>query len=71
MRNSLSAIRTAMKSKRLMAWPDKPKIGEAITAAENLVVLYGSDGLGLDGSSALASACAELVKSAPASRTMA
>ena len=42
--------------------PDKPKIGEAITAAENLVVLYGSDGLGLDGSSALASACAELVK---------
>ena len=41
---------------------DKPKIGEAITAAENLVVLYGSDGLGLDGSSALASACAGLVK---------
>ena len=38
------------------------KIGEAITAAENLVVLYGSDGLGLAGSSALASACAELVK---------
>jgi NADH-quinone oxidoreductase subunit G len=41
---------------------DKPKIGEVITAAENLVVLYGSDGLGLDGSSALASACAGLVK---------
>ena len=41
---------------------DKPKIGEAITAAENLVVLYGSDGLGLDGSSALASTCARLVK---------
>jgi NADH-quinone oxidoreductase subunit G len=41
---------------------DKPKIGEAISAAENLVVLYGSDGLGLEGSSALASACAELVK---------
>ncbi len=40
----------------------KPKIGEAISAAENLVVLYGSDGLGLQGSSALASACAELVK---------
>jgi NADH-quinone oxidoreductase subunit G len=40
----------------------QPKIGEAITAAENLVVLYGSDGLGLAGSSALASACAELVK---------
>jgi len=40
----------------------KNKIGEAITAAENLVVLYGSDGLGLDGSSAVAAACAELVK---------
>ncbi|HEY5271325.1 MAG TPA: NADH-quinone oxidoreductase subunit NuoG [Anaerolineales bacterium] len=40
----------------------KNKIGEAITSAENLVVLYGSDGLGLDGSSAVAAACAELVK---------
>ena len=41
---------------------NQPKIGEAITKAENLVILYGSDGLGLVGSSALASACAELVK---------
>ncbi|MFA5874537.1 MAG: NADH-quinone oxidoreductase subunit NuoG, partial [Anaerolineales bacterium] len=40
----------------------KNKIGEAITGAENLVVLYGSDGLGLDGSAAVAAACAELVK---------
>ncbi len=40
----------------------KANIGEAISGAENLVVLYGSDGLGLDGSSALAAACAELVK---------
>jgi NADH-quinone oxidoreductase subunit G len=40
----------------------KDKIGEALTGAENLVVLYGSDGLGLAGSSALAAACAELVK---------
>jgi NADH-quinone oxidoreductase subunit G len=40
----------------------KNRIGEAITAAENLVVLYGSDGLGLDGSTAVAAACAELVK---------
>jgi NADH-quinone oxidoreductase subunit G len=38
------------------------KIGEALSAAENLVVFYGSDGLGLDGSQALAAACAELVK---------
>ena len=40
----------------------QPKIGDAISGAENLLVLYGSDGLGLEGSSALASACAELVK---------
>jgi NADH-quinone oxidoreductase subunit G len=38
------------------------KIGAAITAAQNLVVLYGSDGLGLDGSTALAAACAGLVR---------
>ena len=41
---------------------NQPKIGEAISNSENLVVLYGSDGLGLDGSSALAAACAGLVK---------
>ena len=40
----------------------KDKIGAALSAAENLVVLYGSDGLGLAGSSALAAACAGLVK---------
>jgi len=40
----------------------KANIGETISGAENLVVLYGSDGLGLDGSSALAAVCAELVK---------
>ena len=40
----------------------KDKIGAALTGAENLVVLYGSDGLGLEGSSDLAAACAELVK---------
>ena len=40
----------------------KDKIGAAITGAENLVVFYGSDGLGLDGSAAVAAACAELVK---------
>jgi NADH-quinone oxidoreductase subunit G len=40
---------------------NQPKIGEAISNSENLVVLYGSDGLGLEGSSALAAACAKLV----------
>ena len=39
----------------------KEKFAEAFKA-ENLVVFYGSDGLGLDGSTALAGACAELVK---------
>jgi NADH-quinone oxidoreductase subunit G len=39
----------------------KAKVGEAISTAENLVVLYGSDGLGLEGSSVLASACANLL----------
>ncbi len=41
----------------------KDKVGDAIKNANNLVVFYGSDGLGLEGSSALAAACAELVKS--------
>jgi NADH-quinone oxidoreductase subunit G len=40
----------------------KNQISEAITSAENLLVLYGSDGLGLEGSTAVAGACAELVK---------
>jgi NADH-quinone oxidoreductase subunit G len=40
----------------------KEKIGETIANAGNLVVFYGSDGLGLGGTSALAAACAGLVK---------
>jgi NADH-quinone oxidoreductase subunit G len=40
----------------------KEKFAEALKA-ENLVVFYGSDGLGVSGSTALAEACAELVKS--------
>ncbi len=42
--------------------PGKDKIGEALQGAENLVVLFGSDGLGVEGSTAVAGACAELVK---------
>jgi NADH-quinone oxidoreductase subunit G len=41
---------------------EKKEVGLAITAAENLLVLYGSDGLGLSSSAAVASACVELVK---------
>ena len=40
----------------------KDKVGAAIENANNLVIFYGTDGLGLNGTSALASACAELVK---------
>jgi len=36
-------------------------VADAIASAENLVVLYGSEGLGLEGSSALATACASLL----------
>jgi NADH-quinone oxidoreductase subunit G len=38
------------------------KIAEAFAKAENAVVLFGSEGLGLAGSSALAAACASLLK---------
>jgi NADH-quinone oxidoreductase subunit G len=36
-------------------------VAEAINSAQNLVVLYGSEGLGLEGSSDLAAACAQLM----------
>lgn len=43
--------------------PDALKdAAEALAGAENLVVMYGSEGLGLNGSAALASACAALMK---------
>ena len=36
-------------------------IGDAFAKAENAVILFGSDGLGLDGSTALATACARVL----------
>ncbi len=39
----------------------KGKIAEAFAQAKNAVVLFGSDGLGLEGSSSLAAACADLL----------
>ncbi len=42
--------------------PAKEKIGEALKNAANLVIFYGADGLGLAGTTALAQACADLVK---------
>src|SRR5262245_51612219 len=38
------------------------KIGDVFTKAENMVILFGSDGLGLDGTSNLAAACAKLLQ---------
>ncbi len=39
----------------------KGKIAEAFAQAQNAVVLFGCDGLGLEGSSSLAAACADLL----------
>ena len=39
----------------------KTKIGDAFTKAENAVILFGSDGLGVSGSANLAAACATLL----------
>jgi NADH-quinone oxidoreductase subunit G len=41
--------------------PKKGKVGEAFTSAENAVILFGSEGLGVAGTSSLASACAKLL----------
>jgi NADH-quinone oxidoreductase subunit G len=41
---------------------NKNKISEAFLTAENAVILYGSEGLGVSGSAAVASACAELLE---------
>jgi NADH-quinone oxidoreductase subunit G len=49
----------------LSLFPDSESAGEAgkmITEAENLVVMYGSDGLGLQGSVELSTACAQLLQ---------
>ncbi len=41
---------------------DLRKVAEALTQAENLVILYGSEGLGLAASTALGRACARLLE---------
>jgi NADH-quinone oxidoreductase subunit G len=38
------------------------KIGEAFTKAENAIILFGSEGLGLNGTAEVASACAKLLQ---------
>lgn len=49
----------------------KEKIGETIKNANRLVIFYGSDGLGLAGTTALAEACADLLKEHPAGQASA
>ena len=40
----------------------KTKIGDAFISAENAIILFGSDGLGVEGTSNLAAACAKLLQ---------
>jgi NADH-quinone oxidoreductase subunit G len=40
----------------------KSKIGEAFANAENTIILFGSEGLGVTGTASLASACAKLLQ---------
>jgi NADH-quinone oxidoreductase subunit G len=41
---------------------NRGKIGDALGAAQNVVVLFGSEGLGVEGTSNLASVCAKLLQ---------
>ena len=58
--NALSAKRPDLPVKTPVA-ADVKQAAEALAAAENAVVIYGSEGLGLEGSQALAQACANLL----------
>jgi NADH-quinone oxidoreductase subunit G len=40
----------------------KTKIGDAFTSAQNAVILFGSDGLGVEGTTDLAAACAKVLQ---------
>ncbi len=48
--------------KTINDFSNKSKISDAFAKAKNAVIFYGNDGLGLNGSSVLASACGELLK---------
>ena len=58
--NALSAKRPELAGKAPTGAPVKTA-AETIAQAENLIVFYGSEGLGLAGSQALAQACANLL----------
>lgn len=48
--------------KTIAAFSKKNKIADEFAKAKNAIIFYGSEGLGVHGSSALASACANLLK---------
>jgi NADH-quinone oxidoreductase subunit G len=48
--------------KTIQSLTRRGKVGEAFVQAENAVILFGSDGLGLDGSTGLAAACARALQ---------
>ncbi len=58
--NAISAKRPELPGK-VVSGPELKAAAEAFASAENAVVLFGSDGLGLSGSQALAEACANLL----------
>ncbi len=61
--NSLSAKRPDLPEavKVLLRSPELQAAAQAFAEAENAVILYGSDGTGLENSQALAQACANLL----------
>jgi NADH-quinone oxidoreductase subunit G len=61
--NSLSAKRPELSEKALKAslLRETGEIAQDFSQAQNAVVIYGSEGLGVDGSQALAQACANLL----------
>jgi len=60
--NSMSAKQNFPKTPKIQQGGEAVKTAaEAISPADNLIIFYGSDGLGLEASQALAQACANLL----------
>ena len=60
--NSMSAKQNFPKAPKLSQGGDAVKTAaETISAAQNLIIFYGSEGIGLEASQALAQACANLL----------
>ena len=60
--NSLSAKQNFPKAPKISQGSDAVKVAaETISSAQNLIIFYGSEGIGLEASGALAQACANLL----------